>query len=299
MGPDVPYLDESPLARAALARASVLYTDLDGTLVARGGSVLADADGVPSTTTAEAIVAVNRAGLDVVPISGRNRLQLRELTQLLGWNTYIAEAGAIIVRGTGLDAEVVLDIGDWREREFPEGETPFEIIVKSGVYEALVSAFPGRIEHFAPWQLDREATLLLRGCLDASEAQAALAGITPPVDVIDNGQLRSYGTLTCRDMAPHAYHVVPKGVSKARAIRSDLDARGLLPESAVAIGDSATDIQMAPAVGAMVLVDNAFDSPGVLAELERRGTEGVFRTRARRSEGWAEFARFWLEARGA
>lgn len=297
MRPTVPYLDKSTRAREMLARASVLYTDLDGTLVAKGGSVLADAEGAPSTTTAEAIVAVNRAGLDVVPVSGRNRLQLRELTQLLGWRAYIAEAGAIIVRGTGLDAEIVLDIGDWREGEFPEGETPFEIIVRSGALEALISAFPGRIEHFAPWQLDREVTLLLRGCLDTAEAQAVLDTVRPPLDLIDNGQLRSYGTLTCRDMAPHAYHVVPRGVCKARAIALDLASRGLSQQDAIAIGDSATDTEMASAVSAVVLVDNAFESPGVLAELERRGTDGIFRTRAKRSEGWAEFANAWLDAR--
>ncbi|MDO9556162.1 MAG: HAD hydrolase family protein [Coriobacteriia bacterium] len=299
MSPNVPYLDDSPLVREALGRASVLYTDLDGTLVAKGGSVLADAEGTPSTATAEAIVGVNRAGLDIVPVSGRNRLQLRELTQLLGWHSYIAEAGAIIVHGTGLDAEVILDIGQWQEGTFPEGETPFEIIVRSGAYDTLTAAFPGRIEHFAPWQLDREVTLLLRGCLDTAEAQSVLDQIQPPIDIVDNGRLRSYGTLTCRDMAPHAYHVVPRGVCKARAIARDLAARGLTQADAIAIGDSATDIEMASAVGALVLVDNAFDSPGVLAELERRGPERVFRTRTRRSEGWAETARAWLDARDA
>ena len=298
MTPNVPYIDESPLLREALSRASVLYTDLDGTLVAKGGSVLADAEGVPSIATAEAIVGLNRAGLDVVPVSGRNRLQLRELTQLLGWKTYIAEAGAIIARGTGLDAEVVLDTGDWPADTLPPDVTPFAAITASGAYEALVAAFPGHIEHFAPWQLDREVTLLLRGCLDASEAQHVLDSVEPPLDVVDNGQLRSYGTLTCRDMAPHAYHIVPRGVCKARAIALDLAARGLTRADAVAIGDSATDIEMGLSVGATVLVDNAFDSPGVLSALKERGTDGIFRTRARRSEGWAEMARLWLDAHG-
>jgi hydroxymethylpyrimidine pyrophosphatase-like HAD family hydrolase len=298
MRPTVPYLDESPLARETFARASVLYTDLDGTLVAKGGSVLADAEGAPSVVTAEAIVALNRAGLDVVPVSGRNRLQLRELTQLLGWNAYIAEAGAIIVRGTDLDAEVLLDTGDWPAGMLAEGTTPFAAITASGAYEALTAAFPGRIEHFAPWQLDREVTLLLRGCLDSAEAQAVLDDVEPPIDIVDNGQLRSYGTLTCRDMAPHAYHVVPRGVCKARAIELDLAARGLSREQAVAVGDSATDIEMASAVSAVVLVNNAFDSPGVLSELADRNTDTIFRTRGSRSDGWAEMARFWLTARG-
>ncbi len=297
MSPNVPYLDESPCTHVALRGASVLYTDLDGTLVARGGNVLADAAGEPSLVTAEAIVAVNRAGLDVVPISGRNRLQLRELTQLLGWHTYIAEAGAITVRGTGLTAEVALDTGEWPDGLLAQGVTPFDAITMSGGYEALEAAFPGRIEQFAPWQLVREVTLLLRGCLDLAEAQAVLDTVHPRMDIIDNGPVRSYGTLTCRDMDPHAYHVVPRGVSKARAIELDLAHRGLGREDAVAIGDSATDIEMASAVGAMVLVDNAFDSPGVRARLQQTSPGLLLRTRAKRSEGWAEFARAWVAAR--
>ncbi|MRR13431.1 hypothetical protein EG835_13480, partial [bacterium] len=66
MSASVPYLDEHPRAAELLAGASVLYTDLDGTLVARGGSVLTDAGGAPSTVVAEAIVALSRAGLTVV-----------------------------------------------------------------------------------------------------------------------------------------------------------------------------------------------------------------------------------------
>jgi hypothetical protein len=168
--------------------------------------------------------------------------------------------------------------------------------VESGAYEALVEAFPGRIEHYAPWQLEREASLLLRGCLDVREGQAVLDALALPLDLVDNGMLRSHGTLTCRDMAPHAYHVVPKGVSKARAIARDLEWRGLAREQAAAIGDSATDLEMADAVGVMALVGNAFESPGVLSELARTGRTNVWRTTAVRCEGWAEFARAWTAA---
>jgi hypothetical protein len=290
MTPEIPLIAEDPRARSALARVRVLYTDIDGTLVAKGGSVLSDAAGDPSTVCAEAIVALARAGVEVVPVSGRNRLQLREFAQLLGWNAYIAEAGAIVVHGTWFDAEARFDRGTWAPDQLPDGVTPFDVIVASRAYETLVAAFPGRIEHYAPWQLDREATLLLRGCLDAAAAQAVLDTVTLPLDLVDNGMLRSYGTLTCRDMPPHAYHVVPKGVSKARAISLDLAWRGLSREQAAAIGDSATDIEMADAVGVMALVANALESPTVLAELERGGRQNVWRTVGQRTEGWAEFA---------
>ena len=285
-----------PRAREALAKVRVLYTDLDGTLVAKGGSVLADAEARPSLVVAEAIVALARAGVAVVPISGRGRLQLRELTQLLGWDGYIAEAGGIIVHGTGLDFEDLVDCGSWPEGTLAEGETPFQAINRIGAAEALFEAFPGRIEHYAPWQLDRELSLLLRGCLDVAEGQGVLDALPLPLDLVDNGMLRSYGTLTCRDMPPHAYHVVPKGVSKTRAIELDLAWRGLAREQAAAIGDSATDLQMADAVGVMALVSNAFGSNGVLAGLEANPRDNVWRTAAERGEGWAEFAGAWLDS---
>lgn len=293
-----PLITDDPRAAAALANVRVLYTDLDGTLVAKGGSVLADANARPSLVAAEAIVALARAGVTVVPVSGRGRLQLRELTQLLGWDGYIAEAGGIIVHGTGLDFEARLDTGMWPDDTLIGGETPFQAINRIGAAEALIEALPGRIEQYAPWQLDREVSLLLRGCLDAAEGQSVLDTLPLPLDFVDNGMLRSYGTLTCRDMPPHAYHVVPRGVSKSRAIELDLAWRGLARDQAAAIGDSATDLQMADTVGVLALVANAFGSNGVTAGLAATPRENVWRTTAERGEGWAEFANAWLTARG-
>jgi hypothetical protein len=293
----VPLLADDPHATAALAGVRVLYTDLDGTLVAQGGSVLARADGTPDASLAAAIVEVNRAGLAVVPVSGRGRVQLRELTQLLGWDAYIAEAGGIIVHGTGLDAEVRMDRGSWPPYSPTPGQTPFDAMNEAGATEALMAAFPGRIEHYAPWQMEREVSLLLRGCLDdLPAAQAVLDALPVPLDLIDNGMLRSYGTLTCRTVPPHAYHVVPRGVSKARAISLDLEWRGLERTQAAAIGDSATDLEMADAVGVMALVANAFASDGVIGGLDRAPRDNVWRVEGERSDGWAEFARTWLAA---
>lgn len=295
--PDLTLLSDDARALEALSKVRVLYTDLDGTLVARGGAVLADAQGSPSTVVAEAIVALRQAGLEVVPISGRGRAQLRELTELLGWNAYIAEAGGIVVHGTWFDAQVRVDHGEWPEGTLSEGVSPFDAINQVGAADVLMEAFPGRIEYYAPWQMEREVSLLLRGCLDVAEGQAVLDELPIALDLVDNGALRSLGTLTqCGDRTPHAYHVVPKGVSKKRAIDLDLAWRGLTRENAAAIGDSATDLQMADGVAVMALVNNAFDSIGVVSGLERNPRENVWRLQGDRGEGWAEFARLWIEA---
>jgi len=291
-------LIESPDALAALARVEVLYTDLDGTLLAQGGCVLADADGMPSCRVVESIVDLNRSGLSIVPISGRGRPQLVELVRLLGWRDFIAEAGAIIVHGVGAGARVRYNNGAWPADLASEGLTPYELIEQTGALELLQQAFPGKLEYHTPWHLEREATHLLRGCLDLERARTVLESLEPPVDVLDNGIVRNAGTLACDDGAlPHAYHLVPKGVSKAQAIALDLEMRGLSAHQAAAIGDSATDIEMADSVAVMALVENAFDSSSVRTELAEHPRANVWRTCCRRGDGWSEFARAWLEAR--
>ena len=295
----VPHISEHPLAATLLATASILYTDLDGTLLARGGSVLADGEGAPSTAVAESIVALARTGLTVVPVSGRGRVQLIEVSRLLGWTDFIAEAGAITVRCAGPQADTHYDHGEWPEAPLEQNLSPFEIIEQAGAYEALVTAFPGRVEYHAPWHTDREVTHLLRGCLDCEAAQAVLDSLEPPIDIVDNGIVRNPGALRCGDhVAPHAYHLVPKGVSKTRAIALDLGARGLAAADAIAVGDSATDIEMADSVGLMVLVGNAFESTGVLAALDACPRANVVRVDGVRTDGWSQLAHLWLDARG-
>jgi hypothetical protein len=218
--------------------------------------------------------------------------------RLLGWRDFIAEAGAVIVHGVGPEAEIVYNYAEWPEALLEEGHSPYELIARSGAVEALQAAFPGRFEYHTPWHLDREATHLLRGCLDAAAAQAVLDGLEPPIGLLDNGMVRTTGSLACdEDLLPHAYHLVPRGVSKAQAIALDLESRGLSPERAAAIGDSATDIEMADSVAVMALVKNAFESPSVRATLADRPRANVWRTCRSRGDGWSEFTRGWLEAR--
>ena len=47
-----PRLADSADARLTLGRAQVLYTDLDGTLLGRGGSLVTDYEGRPDATAA-------------------------------------------------------------------------------------------------------------------------------------------------------------------------------------------------------------------------------------------------------
>ena len=292
-----PLLADSPAALAALARVEVLYTDLDGTLLARGGSVVADGNGAPSAATVEAIVELNRVGLGVVPVSGRTRLQLTEVVRLLGWTDFIGEIGSVLVQGAGPGRCVTYNTAEW-PASFLGGETtPYELIRDSGALTALQTAFPGRLEYHTPWHHGREASHLLRGCLDVDEAQRVLDTIDLPVSLLDNGRVHppTHG-LACLELV-HAYHLVPRGVSKTQAIALDLAGRGLSTDQAAAIGDSVTDLEMADAVGLMALVDNAFESESVVAALADKPDRTVVRLEGQRGDGWAQFARAWLSAR--
>ncbi|TLM66153.1 MAG: hypothetical protein FDZ70_10610, partial [Actinobacteria bacterium] len=213
--PDIPLLAESPAALAALGRATTLYTDLDGTLLGRGGCLLVDGDGEPSTTAAEAVCAVNRAGLDVRIVSGRNRAQLTEIARICDWSGFIAELGCVVVTARG--EHPVYFTGDWPDGALAEGDTPFAVIERSGALTALQDLFPGRIEPHGPYQVDRTSTHVLRGCVDLDAGRAVLAGLDPPVDLVDNGIIRPprHTLAGCEEI--HAYHLVPAGVTKQRA----------------------------------------------------------------------------------
>jgi hydroxymethylpyrimidine pyrophosphatase-like HAD family hydrolase len=295
MPASVPPLETHPLAHAALSGASVLYTDLDGTLLGPGAQLLSDASGEPWLGVAEAVVALNRAGLTCVVCSGRNRWQLMEVSRLLGWDSYIAEVGCVIVPGRG--QAPIYYTGSWGPDAMLEGETPYEAITRVGSLDTLAREFPGLIEEHSPWHVNREATHVLRGNLPLAEAQAALDTLELPVRIVDNGIVHPpRHTLRGVDEV-HAYHLIPDGVHKGDAISRDLARRGLGRADALAIGDSATDVEMADAVALGVLVANAMDDTRAVEAAGSR--ENIAVTQRERGEGWVELASAWLAARGA
>lgn len=295
MAHSIPFIDEAPGMRERLARAKVLYTDLDGTLLGQGNSLLTDSHGRPCLDAAEGIVALNAAGLRVVITSGRGAKQLVEVTRLLGWRDYIAELGT--VRAYDRGSRVVYDIPGWPPDALHEGETPHEAITRAGALDVLREHFPGRIEEHDPWHREREVTHVLRGNVPLAEAQPLLDRLELPVALIDNGVIHPPRTTLSGVDEVHAFHLVPKGASKARGITLDLEEHGLDAGEALAIGDSHADIGMADAVGTMVVVANGLDDQVLVAEAERRGD--IFATRASRGSGWRELADAWIAARAS
>ncbi len=214
---------------------STLYVDVDGTLVGPGGDALWGG----STRVVEAVLRCRRAGVTVVPVSGRNRIQVRELCRLLGLSRGLAELGSVHVEGM----QVRYELG-----RFPyPGRTPVEAMEAEG---AVTLAMGLGLEPHDPWNECREATFLLRGDVVVEAANAALAehGLGW-CQLLDNGVLRRRGM--------RAYHLAPAGVSKVDGVRADRAHHGLAREGVAYVGDSASDLACAPEVAQCWLVANA------------------------------------------
>ena len=70
----------------------------------------------------------------------------------------------------------------------------------------------------------------------------------------------------------HAYHLVPRGVSKAGAVAAHARARGYDPAECIAVGDSVEDLEVAAAVGRFFVVANGPErDPGLRADLCQLG----------------------------
>ena len=229
-----------------------LYCDLDGTLLGADASFLHDADGGFSLLGARALEACARAGAEVVIYSGRRRSTLFHDARLLGVGSYAFEAGA----GFVLDGELHWLTGD----VVPEaGRTVFDVIEASGAPALLMDRFA--LEYHAPWHVDRDVSHLFRGKADAAEADALLeAEGHASLRLVDNGAIVAPMPGIPR---PHAYHLIPRAASKARAVAFHMRARGYAPEECIAVGDSQEDMGAAAAVGTFWLVANgAADATG-------------------------------------
>ena len=243
-----------------------IYTDLDGTLLGKGASLFRTAEGDFTLLAARALEACHRAGVEVVIKSGRRRAQVMEDARLLGQSAYIFEVGA----GMVLDGELTFLTGELQPRE---GESVWDQIAASGAPDVLLGRFAGRLEYHAPFHLGREVSHVFRGRVDAREANELLAAEGHGgLRLVDNGEI---GPDT------HSFHLIPDGVSKARAVAAHMRARGYAPAECVGVGDSAEDLGVAQVVGRVFLVANAVAG-------DTSAYPNVERTEAAMSEGFYE-----------
>jgi hypothetical protein len=118
----------------------------------------------------------------------------------------------------------------------------------------LLERYEGRLEPHSPWHHDRHFSHLLRGLVDVDEANSLLPD---NLRLVDNGDISPKETLLGLEGPPHAYHLIPRGASKAAAVATHMRARGYAPEECMAVGDSVEDMGVAGHVGRFFLVANA------------------------------------------
>src|SRR4051794_26122219 len=160
-----------------------VYTDLDGTLLGRGGGLLKDAEGGFSLLGVRGLEACARAGAEVVPISGRRRPTVAEIARLLGQTSYVYEVGC----GLSIDGDETLLTGSVQPRD---GKTVHELIAETGAPALLLDAYPGRLEYHEPWHSEREFSHLMRGLVDTAEANDLLAAEGhDDLSLVDNGAI--------------------------------------------------------------------------------------------------------------
>jgi phosphoglycolate phosphatase len=218
-----------------------VYTDLDGTLLGRNGSLFRDSEGGFSMLQARALEACDRAGAEVVIKSGRREGSVVEDAKLMGLRSYIAEVGTVVM----IDGERTELVGDI---EPDPGKSLAETWVDRGIADELFRHFEGRLEWHTPWHRQRHLSLLFRGKIDTEEANRLLAERGHRgVRVIDNGAI--FAPMKGIEGPAHAYHLLPEQASKARAVAFHMRARGYAPEECIAIGDSVEDLEVSQVVG--------------------------------------------------
>jgi hydroxymethylpyrimidine pyrophosphatase-like HAD family hydrolase len=233
-----------------------VYTDLDGTMLGHGASLLRDAEGNWSTAAIRALEACHRAGVEVVIQSGRRKAQVYEDARLIGQRSYIYEMGSALVDG---DEEVFLT------GSFQPGElTVHEQIERSGAPRLLMETYPRKLEPHVPWQADRHFSHLLRGEVPLDEVERLFAEHGIDVRLVDNGITKRRSPDLEADTV-HTYHLIARAAGKGRAVATHMRRRGLAPQDVIAIGDSRGDLEITEFVGRFFLVSNAFDEDPDLA----------------------------------
>ena len=238
-----------------------VYTDLDGTMLGKGASLLRDAEGNFSTLAIRALEACHRAGVEVVIQSGRRKAQVYEDARLIGQPSYIYEMGSGLVDG---EDEVFLT-GSFEVGE----ESVHDQIERSGAPRLLMETFPERIEPHVPWHTDRLFSHLLRGAVPLPEVEALFAKHKLEVRLADNGITERRSPELVADEV-HVYHLIPAAAGKGRGVATHMRRRGFAPDEVIAIGDSRGDLEVADVVGRFFLVSNALDKDPQLATVANR-----------------------------
>jgi hydroxymethylpyrimidine pyrophosphatase-like HAD family hydrolase len=283
-------------AAPALSKITTIYSDLDATMLAPGGNLLRNTEGKTSLALASALVALKLAGLTVIAVTGRNKIQGMEMIRILNLDAFIAEMGTAIMTFDGPATTSRYDTGDyvWDAEKYA---TPYESIKDSGIIEELLTRYAGKLEINSPWHKNRDVTVSFRGHIHVADVDEFLASKGLGLVFIDNGIVNPFSH-NLQDVDEfHGYHLVPKNTSKALSVKRDMEARGIARENALSIGDGYADVEVGWHTGVFVAMKRALELQKSV-DLMHEVTAKVFVTERYAADGFVDFADAILAAKG-
>lgn len=268
---------------ARFSRIKYVITDTDNTMVSHG-QALASTDGTPSVELAQTLVDLRRAGVSVIPCTGRNRAMIREDVRILGMPGWIGEMGGILCLHEGRES-------DWQyfTADMPYdpscGVTPHDLIMQTGAVQRMLDRWYDCLELYNDNNIGyqyREVTVALRGAVIEDEAQAMLDQSGLPLYLADNGFVSRISGQTILPRNPdgtlegvHTYHITPRGLDKGSATKRYIELLGVDPAEVICCGDSPADCRMAPHCGTFLLMRNGIENPKSQSELANCGNAFV------------------------
>ncbi len=263
----------------------VIYTDCDGTLLNDKGSVINDSEGKYFFGALECLELLDRKGIDLVMVSGRNKLQLKYNAQMVNLKNYIAELGSEVVYDTGRKVYMTYDKKNYKYN-FASLNEDFERVIK-----LLKNNFPGKIECKIDWNKNRHTNILLLGEIDIDTANKLLQenGFDDYI-LINNGTTSLY-QVELNTKKTYFYNLMPKGIDKSTGVKFDKKHRNFKKENCLALGDSKEDIKMASEVEYFFLMNNDIDDEKDLIKV-LRNCDNVYITDGKMNRGFTEVIKY-------
>lgn len=285
-----------------LRKVRYVITDADGTMFT-GAKATVNTAGEPSAELIETLVELTKAGVGVIPCTGRNRAMIQEDARVLGFTGWIAEMGGVLCTRQSSNPEWHYFTGTMPYDE-ASGKTPHDVICETGVIDEMLARWPGHLETYHDNGIGfeyREVTVALRGDAPEDDIQDMLDHSGLPLYLSDNGMvdhISGASELVCDHARPegiHTYHITPAGVSKGSGILRFIELAGLEPDEVLGAGDSPADCVIADAVGTFLFMCNGLGHERAEEELAAR--DNILISTKRATDGWVAAMRGLLAAK--
>ena len=187
---------------------------------------------------ARALEACHRAGVEVVIMSGRREAQVHgrrpaDRPDLLHLRGRLRRRDRR--RANAADRRLAAGRGRHAGREDAR---------RAASRTCSSSASPGRLEWHSPWHTRPRALAPVPRQGRRRRGQRAARRARPRRPALPRQRRDRPARWRAIDGPAHAYHLVPGGASKAKAVAFHMRARGYAPEECIAVGDSIEDLDV-------------------------------------------------------